>query len=88
MFCFASNLLAARAESCSKIVRKRLEVVQKLTESCPKVAPNHNRRNCHESSPRKSCGPLDRTILHRISVRTFCDDEAVWDRGQLLGPET
>ena len=30
----------------------------------------HNHRHCHESSPRESCGPLDRTILHRISVQT------------------
>ena len=47
------------------------EVVRKLTGSCPKVAPNNKRRNYHENGPRESCGPLDRTILHRISVLTF-----------------
>ena len=34
-------------------------------------APRHKHRNGHESGPRESCEPLDRTILHRISVRTF-----------------
>ena len=78
LFCFATNLLAARAESCSK-------VVQKLTESCPKVAPNHNRRNCHENSPRKSCGPLIRTVLTGISVRTFLCRRRFLRLGSIFG---
>ena len=36
-----------------------------------KIVPKGKNRNCHENSPRASCGPLDRTILHRILVRTF-----------------
>ena len=36
-----------------------------------KIVPKHKNRNCHENSPRESCGPLDRTTLLRISVRTF-----------------
>ena len=35
------------------------------------IVPMHKNRGCHENSPCESCGPLDRTILHRISVRTF-----------------
>ena len=35
------------------------------------LAPRHKHRNGHESGPGESCKPLDRTILHRISVRTF-----------------
>ena len=34
------------------------------------IAPRHKDRNCHENGPRESCGPLDWTILHRISART------------------
>ena len=41
------------------------------TKKCPKVAPRHKHRNGHENGSRESCGPLDRTILHRISARTF-----------------
>ena len=36
-----------------------------------KIVPKHKNRNNHKNSPRESCGPLDRTILHRISVQTF-----------------
>ena len=32
-------------------------------------APRHKHRNGHENSPGESWGPLNRTILHRISVR-------------------
>ena len=34
-------------------------------------ATRHKHRNDHENSPRESCGPLDRTVLTGISVRTF-----------------
>ena len=34
-------------------------------------APRHKQRNCHGNGLCESCGPLDWTILHRISVRTF-----------------
>ena len=38
---------------------------------CPKVALSHKHRKGHESSRLESCEFIDRTILHRISVRTF-----------------
>ena len=62
-------------ESCPNVARKLTgscpEVVRTLSGSCPKVALRHKHRNVHESSPRESCEFINRTILHRISVRTF-----------------
>ena len=46
----------------------------------------HKNRNCHESSPRKSCEPLDRTILHRISVRTTLWRRHFSGSGSTFGP--
>ena len=46
------------------------KAVHKLPEVCWKVAPRHKHGNGHESGPRKSCGALDRCILHRMLVRT------------------
>ena len=47
-------------------------------------APSHKHRNGHENSPRESCGALDRTILHRMSVRAFSRRRRFWYRGQHL----
>ena len=52
------------------------------------MTPRHKHRNCHENSRRESCEFLDRTILHRISVRTTFQRRHFPGEGQLLGPET
>ena len=51
-------------ESCPKVART-------LSKSCPKVAPGHENRNGYKNSSCESCEFINRTILHRILVRTF-----------------
>ena len=46
------------------------KVARMLPGSWPKVGPRHKNRNGHEKGRRESCEFINRTILHRISVRT------------------
>ena len=69
-----------RIESKSKVQVQILRLIALTTKvfyimffTCGghgKLSWRHKHIHCHESNPCESCGPLDRTILHRISMRT------------------